>query len=131
MGVGSTGAPRGLPARGERRGGRRAGSGEGPRDRRPLRVRFLRPAEDEVLASLRYYASQSSELGAAFVEDLDHVVAILAAHPEAGAPFDVDKRRLLLRRFPHSVIYELSPDEVIVAAVPHQRQRPRSWKGSP
>ncbi|MHB1195153.1 MAG: type II toxin-antitoxin system RelE/ParE family toxin [Longimicrobiales bacterium] len=96
-----------------------------------MRVRFLRPAEEEVLATLRYYASQSVELGAAFVGDLDHAMALLAAHPEVGAPFDVDKRRLLLRRFPHSIIYEVGVDEVVVAAVPHQRQRPRSWRESP
>ena len=32
------------------------------------------------------------------------MVALLAAHPEIGAPFDGDMRRVLLRRFSHSVI---------------------------
>lgn len=58
-----------------------------------MRVRFLRPAEEEVLASLRHYTGASPELAAAFVADLDHAVALLEAHPEIGSPFDVDKRR--------------------------------------
>jgi len=45
-----------------------------------LRVRFLRPAEEEVLAALRYYASQSLELGVAFVGDLDHQAAMALAY---------------------------------------------------
>jgi plasmid stabilization system protein ParE len=56
------------------------------------------------------------------------VLALLAAYPGIGAPYDVDKRRVLLRRFHHSVIYELTSDEVVVVAVPHQRQRPKSWR---
>ena len=49
-----------------------------------MKVRFLRPAEEEVLDALEYYGSKSLELSAAFVADLDHVVALLAAHPEIG-----------------------------------------------
>jgi plasmid stabilization system protein ParE len=49
-------------------------------------------------------------------------------HTEIGAPFDLDKRRLLLRRFQHSVIYEAGVGEVIVVAVPHQRRRLKSWR---
>ncbi|MDP2956394.1 MAG: type II toxin-antitoxin system RelE/ParE family toxin [Longimicrobiales bacterium] len=96
-----------------------------------MKVKFLRPAEDEYLAALRYYASQSVDLGAAFLDDLDHALALLAAHPEIGAPYDVDKRRVLLRRFQHSVVYELTLDEVVIVAVPHQRQRPESWRERP
>ena len=93
-----------------------------------MKVRFLRPAEDEYFAALQHYASQSTDLGAAFLDDLEHALELLAAHPQIGAPYDVDKRRLLLRRFHHSVIYELMPDEVVILAVPHQRQRPESWR---
>jgi len=42
-----------------------------------LRVRFLRPAEAEYLEALRYYTSQSVDLGVAFLDDLDHAPALL------------------------------------------------------
>jgi hypothetical protein len=53
-----------------------------------LRVRFLRPAEDEYLEALRYYSSYSVDLGVAFLDDIDHVVTLLTAHPEIGARVD-------------------------------------------
>ena len=36
-------------------------------------------------------------------------------------------RRLLLRRFPYMVIYEVFPDEVMVLAVAHVSRRPHYW----
>lgn len=93
-----------------------------------MRVRFLRPAEEEYLEALRYYTSQSVDLGVAFLDDLDHAVELLAAHPQIGAPYDGDTRRLLLRRFHHSLVYDLRPDEVVILAVAHHSQRPDSWR---
>jgi plasmid stabilization system protein ParE len=93
-----------------------------------LKVRFLRPAEHEYLQALQYYAAQASDLGAAFLDDLDHAVQLLAAHPEVGAPYEGETRRLLLRRFQYSLIYELEKDEVVVVALRHQRQQPRPWR---
>ena len=93
-----------------------------------MRVRFLRPAEEEYLEALRYYGSQSFDLGVTFLNDRDHALDLRAAHPQIGAPYDGDTRRLLLRRFHHSLIYELKSDEVVILAVPHHSQRPESWR---
>ena len=93
-----------------------------------MRVRFLRPAEDEYLQALQNYTSQSVALGVAFIDDLDHAVQLLTDYPQIGAPYEGDTRRLLLRRFHHSLVYELRPDEVVILAVPHHSQRPESWR---
>ena len=53
---------------------------------------------------------------------------LLATYPEIGAPYEGETRRLLLRRFHHSLVYSIKPDEVVIYAVPHQRQQPRSWR---
>lgn len=93
-----------------------------------MRVRFLRPAESEYLEALRYYATQSADLAGAFLDDLDHAVNLLSEYAEIGAPYDVDKRRVLLRRFHYSLIYQVELNEVVVVAVMHQSQQPRSWR---
>jgi hypothetical protein len=36
--------------------------------------------------------------------------------------------RLLLSEFPYSVVYEITEDELIVAAVAHAKQRPGYWR---
>jgi plasmid stabilization system protein ParE len=93
-----------------------------------LRVRFLTPAEREYLTDLQYYTAQAVELGGAFLDDIDHAVALLSEHPHIGAPFDGDVRRLLLRRFHHSLLYVVEADEVVVLAVQHQSRHPDSWR---
>jgi plasmid stabilization system protein ParE len=92
-----------------------------------LKVRFLRPAQDEYLEALRYYTGQATDLGVSFLADLDHASQLLAELPSAGAPYDGETRRLLLRRFPYSLIY-LIEAEVLVIAVRHHRQQPVSWR---
>ena len=85
-----------------------------------MRVTFLSPAEREYLAAIEYYTEQSVDLAAAFLDDLDHAVALLGEHSHVGAPFDGEIRRLLLRRFHHSVIYSVEGEEVVIIAVQHQ-----------
>jgi plasmid stabilization system protein ParE len=93
-----------------------------------LKVHFLSPAEREYLKALRYYTARSPSIGAAFLDDLDHAVALLADHPNAGSPYDADTRRLLLKRFRHSLIYKVMHDEVVIVAVAHQSRQPKSWR---
>jgi toxin ParE1/3/4 len=92
-----------------------------------LRPRFLSPAEREYVDALRYFSSQSIELGQAFHWDIEHAIDLIDQFPQIGAPFDADKRRLLLRRFPYSVIYQERPAEIVVVAVRHHRQDPQPW----
>jgi hypothetical protein len=37
-------------------------------------------------------------------------------------------RRILLDRFPYSVIYRASADEILIIAVAHLRRRPGYWR---
>jgi plasmid stabilization system protein ParE len=92
-----------------------------------LRPHFLSAAEREYVDTVRYYSSQSVELGRAFYRDVEHAVDLIEQFPQIGAPFDVDKRRLILRRFPYSLIYQERPSEIVIAAVRHHRQDPQPW----
>jgi len=54
---------------------------------------------------------------------------VILANPKVGAIFRGTRRRYLLRRFPYSIIYQVSTDELRVIAVAHQRRRPGYWAG--
>jgi len=69
-------------------------------------------------AAAFYAASANAELGLAFV---------ILANPKIGAVFRSSRRRYLLRRFPYSVIYQLSENDIRIIAVAHQRRRPNYW----
>jgi toxin ParE1/3/4 len=78
-------------------------------------------------AAAFYAASANVELGLAFVEEFERAVDAILAGPEIGAVFRRARRRYLLRRFPYSVIYQQTHEEVRIIAVAHQRRRPSYW----
>lgn len=93
-----------------------------------MRVRLLEPARDELLGAVTFYEREAPGLGAEFLQDVDHAFETIASSPEVGTPFEAGTRRLLLRRFPYSVVYLFENDPLLVIAVAHQRRRPGYWK---
>lgn len=48
--------------------------------------------------------------------------------PAPGVSGELDAKRLLLRRFPYSIVVRESDDEILVIAVAHQHRRPGYWR---
>jgi plasmid stabilization system protein ParE len=92
-----------------------------------MKIEFHPQAEEEFAEEAAYYERQVSTLGASFISELESAVAILEAHPELGAEFENPFRHLLMRRFPHSLIYAIEPSRIWIVAVAHQRRRPGYW----
>jgi toxin ParE1/3/4 len=90
--------------------------------------RFLSAAEEEMSEAAVFYDAASVGLGSDFLEDLQQTVDALRAHPEMGVPVGRGLRRVLLHRFPFSLIYSVEPDAILVVSVAHHRQRPGYWK---
>ena len=78
-------------------------------------------------AAAFYTAKASAELGLAFVAEFEKTVNLIQANPELGAIFRGTRRRYFLRRFPYSVIYRVTAEELQVIAVAHHRRRPGYW----
>lgn len=95
-----------------------------------MKVSLTPDAEYELIEGALYYARQANaELGQAFISEFERSAELLVEHPKFGAVWRGTVRRLPLRRFPYSIVYELRADEVRVLAVAHQRRRPGFWKG--
>ncbi len=78
-------------------------------------------------AAAFYAATANVELGLAFVDEFERAVNIVLANPKIGVVFRGPRRRYLLRRFPYSVIYQPTVEELRIIAVAHQRRRPGYW----
>ena len=63
------------------------------------KIRLLPEAEEELRAAARFYEALQPGLGLA-----------------------------LLLRFPYRVYYRVRPDEIVIVAVGHRRQRPGFWR---
>ncbi|OGJ87553.1 MAG: hypothetical protein A2268_03885 [Candidatus Raymondbacteria bacterium RifOxyA12_full_50_37] len=90
-------------------------------------VRFLRPAELEMLDAVRYYEIQAPGLGVKFLDKIDSAVQGIANYPEACPVLRGNIRRRLIYRFPYGLLYRIDPTEIIVLATMHLHRHPDYW----
>src|SRR5438094_10195896 len=120
-----------------RRGREWSGSGH-PHRRGPcpsprsieVKLVIVLPALGELHDAAAFYTESANiELGLAFVAEFERTVNVVLANPTLGMIFRGNRRRYFLRRFPYSVIYQVTSDELRVIAVAHHRRRPGYWAG--
>jgi hypothetical protein len=58
------------------------------------------------------------------------VAQLIGVHPVIGSPIDEISRRVVLVRFPFSVMSCAEKDKLLIVAVFHQRHKPRYCHGS-
>ena len=89
-----------------------------------MNVRFLRPAEIEMMDAAAFYEMQVEKLGVNFLDIIEAAVAEIAGNPETWPEIENGIQRRLVRRFPYSILYAVHNNEVIIVAVMHQKQKP-------
>ena len=94
-------------------------------------VRFLRPAEIEILDAARYYELQSAGLGTDFLERVQSAVHDIGANPETWPVVRPDIRRRLIHRFPYCLLYRSEAQEIVVLATMHLHRHPDYWLNRP
>ena len=76
-----------------------------------------------------FYEAATAGLGDDFLDDIQHAIDTVREHPEIGVAAGKGLHRVLIRRFPFTVIYAADPEQIVVVAIAHQRRRPGYWKG--
>ena len=90
--------------------------------------RFLTSAEEEMTEAALFYEAASNRLGSEFLDDVQHAIDKLCRYPQVGEEFTPNLRRLLLHRFPFSLIYAVQHSAIVVVAVAHHGRRPGYWQ---
>ena len=90
-------------------------------------VRFLLPAEDEMLEAAFYYEQQSSGLGKDFLDKIQNAVDDISQHPTRWPKTRKNIRRRMVHRFPYAILYEVHSHYVLIVAVMHLRKHPNYW----
>lgn len=91
---------------------------------------LLRPeAEQELLDARAWYESKALGLGYEFARAADAAVASALRNPFGHLCVEAEFRRVLFRKFPYTLIYLPSPDELLIVSFFHQRREPGVWKG--
>jgi plasmid stabilization system protein ParE len=88
-------------------------------------VRFIQPAEQEMLDAALYYERKAHGLGEDFLDKVDAAVVDAAENPQRWPILRNNVRRV--RRYPFAVLYRDDLDEIVILAVMHLKRHPSYW----
>jgi len=85
-------------------------------------------ALDELRDAATFYKLKANaELGLAFVAEFERTANLVLDNPLLGSVFRGARRRYIFRRFPFSIIYQVTAEELRILALAHHRRRPGYW----
>ena len=98
-----------------------------------MRVRVLAEAAEELAQAALWYDQESPDLGLRLIEAFENAVQLLREElpplvtmgRQAGS---LGAKRIILHRFPFSVVVLEREDEFVVVALAHFARRPGYWK---
>lgn len=93
-----------------------------------MEIKFLEIAQVELDEAVEFYNSESPELGDLFLVEALHAVERIGQLPQAWQPFTSTTRRCLLRRFPYSIVYQATDEEILIIAIANLHRKPDYWK---
>jgi plasmid stabilization system protein ParE len=71
-----------------------------------------------------YRARADSTLSQSLLAEFERSIEVLLQHPGIGGLWRNEKRRLILKRFPYSLIYTVVDEQIRILAVAHNSRRP-------
>lgn len=74
-----------------------------------------------------WYEQKAPGLGLEFARTEDAVVSSMTREPLAYTLIEGEFRRIILRRFPYSLIYLPGSKEIIIVSCFHYHREPGSW----
>lgn len=87
-------------------------------------LEYSRAAGDDLESIQRYIEVDNSKAAARVLESILDAADGLIDFPMTGKPWRrVGTRKLVLSKYPYSIIYRLTPSSVIVLAVAHQSRK--------
>jgi plasmid stabilization system protein ParE len=94
-----------------------------------MNYRLHPEAASDLREAAEYYRERAgAALAQAFLTEFENSIQLLLQHPLLGAPWLQGKRRLVMHRFPYTVVYFVAEQEIRVLAVAHQSRRPGYWR---
>ena len=93
-----------------------------------IKVFFHPAAMEEYIASYMWYHEKGSHLAGAFEHEIERAIRLIVEAPERWAIYEEKYRRILVRRFPFSIVYAITKADIFILAVAHGHRRPGYWK---
>jgi plasmid stabilization system protein ParE len=89
----------------------------------------LRPqAAAELDEAAGWYSARARGLGAEFLRAVDAAFAAIERNPLQFPHIHGSIRRAVLRRFPYSIVFTATEEEMVVLSVFHSSRDPKRWR---
>lgn len=97
------------------------------------KVRISRDAAEELNEAVQWYEHESPGLGGRLLDAFEHAIGFLRGKippllPLQASARTLEARRIILRRFPFSLIVIHRFNEYIVIALAHHSRKPDYWQ---
>lgn len=89
---------------------------------------FHPDAEAEFIEAALFYEKDVPGLGERFGVEAQRAIETLEEYPAMGTRIDMELRRLVLARFPYTLIDSIAPNTLQIVAVAHAHRRPGYWQ---
>lgn len=93
-----------------------------------MRVVLTAEAREELREATRWYAERSKRAARRFVTAYKHARGLIEEAPERWAELEPGVRRVVLHKFPYSLLFAIEADVVVVLAVKHDKRHPDYWR---
>jgi toxin ParE1/3/4 len=84
-------------------------------------------AADEYVDSAWWYGERSGTVHDSFVSEVERAFRLIVAFPNRWPRYGPRHRRVLVRRFPYSVVYLEKGGRLWVVAIAHAKRKPFYW----
>ena len=91
-------------------------------------IRYHHEARLELLHEIAYYTAISRRLGESFDKAIEAAEHRAAEFPELGSPYKHGTRRVFPKKFPFSVVYVATDNEIFILAIAPDSRKPGHWK---
>jgi len=91
-------------------------------------VFWLPEAELDLKEALDWYERVNPDLAARFEAAVADIIDVISNSPFRFPKIEKDRRRAVLRRFPHLIIFRVQGPTITVIACFHGRRNPKVWR---
>ena len=85
-------------------------------------------AQEELHDAVAWYETRQSGVGHRLLDEVLQALGRLESNPRVGARYSKSERFYRLKHFPYIIYFQEFADHLWIAAIAHERRRPRYWK---
>lgn len=89
-----------------------------------MKLTFHSAVQREVDDACAWYDERKDHLGDEFFQEVERVLDLVAANPQAFPLASRGRRKAHLKRFPYTIFYRIHSDRVRILTIRHDKRHP-------